>query len=58
MPVIINLDPHKKFENPDTKYNVSELRDCSGACHIYTDSSLTTIEKTRNSEHRVSDSEF
>jgi len=50
--------PHKKHENPDTPYNVSELRDCSGACHVYTDSSLSTISKTRNSEHRVSDGGF
>ena len=34
--------PHKKHENPDRRYSASELRDCSGACHIYTDSSMTT----------------
>ena len=51
-------DPHKKHENPDVKYTVSELRDCSGSCHIYTDSSLTVIKKIRNGEHRVSDGGF
>ena len=50
--------PHKKHENPDTFYSVSELRDCSGACHIYTDSSLTTISETRSGEHRVTDGSF
>ena len=50
--------PHKKHENPDVSYSISELRDCSGACHVYTDSSLTTIKEIRNSEHRVSDGDF
>lgn len=51
-------DAHKKYENPDTFYSVSELRDCSGSCHLYTDSSMTTIKETRTSEHRVSDGSF
>jgi hypothetical protein len=51
--------PHKKYETPTTvNYTVSELRDCSGACHIYTDSSMTTIRERRNSEHRPNSSEF
>ena len=50
--------PHKKYENPDTFYSVSELRDCSGSCHFYTDATLTTIKELRNGEHRVSDSNF
>lgn len=29
--------PHKKHENPDVKYTAGELRDCIGACHVYTD---------------------
>ncbi|MES9888250.1 MAG: hypothetical protein ABW140_15700, partial [Candidatus Sedimenticola sp. 6PFRAG1] len=51
-------DPHKKHENPDRRYTVSELRDCSGSCHIYTDSSMTNIKKRRSGEHRVSDGDF
>ena len=52
-------DPHKKHENPDARYTVSELRNCSGACHIYTDSSLTTIKERRpGPEHRISDGSF
>jgi hypothetical protein len=51
--------PHKKYETPNTvNYTVSELRDCTGACHIYTNSTLTTIKERRPSEHRVSDGEF
>jgi predicted CXXCH cytochrome family protein len=51
--------PHKKHENPDVRYTVSELRDCSGACHVYTNSTLTTIKKRRNGpEHRVSSGGF
>jgi hypothetical protein len=46
--------PHKKTESPETKYTVSELRDCSGSCHFYTDSSLTTIKESRPSRHRAS----
>jgi hypothetical protein len=50
---------HKKFENPDSFYNLSELRDCTGACHQYTDSSLSTIKDMRpGPEHRVGDNEF
>ena len=48
-------DPHKKHENPDVRYTVSELRNCSGACHVYTNSSLTTIKELRNSNHRSTD---
>jgi hypothetical protein len=47
---------HKKYETPTTvNYTVSELRDCSGACHQYTNSTLTTILVRRNSHHRPSD---
>jgi hypothetical protein len=51
--------PHKKTESPETKYTASELRDCTGACHVYRDSSLTTIEKNRpGPEHRISGGDF
>ncbi len=36
-------DPHTKYGN--VKYTVSELRNCSGACHTYTDSTLTKISE-------------
>lgn len=50
---------HKKHENPDAFYTVGELRDCTGACHMYTDSSLTTIKVPRpGPEHRISDGSF
>lgn len=50
--------PHKKTENPDRRYTVSELRDCSGACHIYADSSLSRIKKSRSGKHRSGNGDF
>ena len=49
---------HRKTQTPATYYTVGELRDCAGSCHTYTDSSLTTVSRYRNSHHRVSDGEF
>lgn len=50
-------DPHTKYGS--VKYTVSELRNCSGACHVYTDSTLTTIQNRRaGPEHRISAREF
>lgn len=49
---------HKQHENPDHNYTVEELANCAGACHVYTDASLTTRKETRNGEHRVSDRDF
>jgi hypothetical protein len=51
-------DEHTKIASPNVRYTVSELRDCAGACHIYTDSSLTTIKTRRNSKHRTTDGDF
>jgi hypothetical protein len=51
-------DEHKKVDSPRILYSVSELRDCSGACHQYDDSTFTTIDKFRPGEHRVRDNEF
>jgi len=50
--------PHKKHENPDVRYSVSELRDCAGTCHVYTDSTMTTIKDRRSGEHRASGGGF
>jgi hypothetical protein len=50
-------DPHTKYGN--VKYTVSELRNCSGACHIYTDSTLTAIKNSRpGPQHRLTASQF
>jgi hypothetical protein len=46
---------HRKVSG-GANYTVSELRNCAGACHTYTDSSLTTISRSRNSEHRTNGS--
>ena len=46
--------PHKKHENPDSSYQLSEIGDCTGSCHIYTDNTLTTIKEFRpGPEHSV-----
>jgi hypothetical protein len=51
-------DPHKKSELPLILYTVSELRDCSGSCHLYTDSTFTVIKKARSGHHRSTDGGF
>jgi hypothetical protein len=52
-------EEHRKTQTPQTNYNVGELRDCTGACHIYDDPSLTTIHEFRpGPQHRVTDGEF
>ena len=50
--------PHKKVDSPRILYTVSELRDCTGACHRYRDSSFQEIEKRRSGEHRVNGGDF
>jgi hypothetical protein len=47
-------DKHKKVSNPTILYTVSELRNCVGSCHEYTNSSLTTIKTTRSGKHSPS----
>jgi hypothetical protein len=49
---------HQKTKTPQTNYTVSELRDCTGSCHIYSNSTLTTITTRRNSHHRATDRGF
>jgi hypothetical protein len=51
-------DAHKKVDSPKILYTVAELKDCSGSCHEYTDSTFTTIKKTRSGEHRSTDGGF
>jgi hypothetical protein len=43
---------HKKVASPTVLYTVAELKDCSGSCHTYTNSTLTTIQKSRSGQHR------
>ena len=41
------------------KYSVSELQNCTGACHVYTDAKLNTIAKARPAgHHKVTDGAF
>jgi hypothetical protein len=51
-------DEHKKIDSPRTFYTVSELRDCTGACHVYKDASMSEISDRRTRHHRITDSEF
>jgi hypothetical protein len=52
-------DPHLKVQNTNIRYTVAELRNCAGACHVYTDTSLTTIARSRpGPEHRANGGEF
>jgi hypothetical protein len=50
--------PHRKTESPETFYTASELRDCSGACHVYRDATLTSISRSRSGEHSPRGGEF
>jgi hypothetical protein len=41
------------------KYNVTELQNCAGACHVYTDAKLTAVAKARPAgHHKVTDGAF
>jgi len=45
---------HLKFSRPvSVYYTVMELRDCTGACHIYSDSTQRTILTRRTGVHRA-----
>jgi hypothetical protein len=45
---------HMKYLKPaPTSYSVAELKDCTGACHLYTDKAQTTIQTNRPKAHRV-----
>jgi len=45
---------HVKFERPvKVYYTVAELRDCSGACHVYADNTQRTILTRRSGVHRA-----
>jgi hypothetical protein len=46
--------PHVKFERPaKVYYSVAELRDCTGSCHTYADSTQRTIVARPLSPHRA-----
>ena len=50
--------PHEKVTSPRINYTVLELRNCAGACHVYTDATFTTIKTTRSSHHHSTDGGF
>jgi len=49
---------HRKVAAPQLNYTVAELKNCSGACHEYTDNTFTTILRTRSGKHRSTDGGF
>ena len=50
--------PHDKTLSPATQYTAAELKDCSGACHVYATPG-GAIARTRNGpEHRVNGGGF
>jgi ribosomal protein L44E len=45
---------HPKYLKPTPAYyTVAELRDCTGACHIYADKTLSTVQTRQVNPHRV-----
>ena len=46
-------DPHTKYGS--VTYTYDELKDCTGSCHIYTDSTLSTISQSRTGHHHPGD---
>jgi hypothetical protein len=51
-------DAHKKVDSPTVLYTVAELKDCTGSCHTYTNTTFTTILKARSGKHRSTDGGF
>ncbi len=51
-------DMHPKTQ-AGLKYTASELRNCTGACHVYSDATLGTVAKPKPGPyHRVTDAAF
>jgi hypothetical protein len=52
--------PHKKTTSPTTVYyTVAELKNCSGACHEYSNNTYTTISRNRpGPQHKSTDGGF
>ena len=51
-------EAHMKVDSPKILYTVAELKNCTGACHVYASPSLTTIKKSIPSRHRSTDGGF
>ena len=50
---------HVKTQSPNrVLYTVTELQNCNGACHEYTNSTFTTIKTARSGHHRATDGGF
>jgi len=49
---------HIKVRSPRQYYTPGELRNCAGACHVYSNNSMTTIVERQSGEHSVSSGGF
>jgi hypothetical protein len=49
---------HVKVDSPKLLYTVSELKNCTAACHVYATPSLTTVKKSIPFRHRSTDGGF
>jgi len=45
-------------DSPKILYTAAELKNCSGSCHEYTNSTFTTIKNTRTGEHSSTGGDF
>jgi len=49
---------HHKVDNPLMLYGVLELKDCSGSCHVYSDTRLLSIKRMLTGRHHATDGAF
>ncbi len=49
---------HKKVDSPPVYYTAAELKDCTGSCHVYTNSTFTAIKTPRSGQHRSTNGGF
>jgi hypothetical protein len=51
-------EAHPKVDSPKIPYTAAELKNCTGACHVYATPSLTAVKKSIPSRHRSTDGGF
>jgi len=51
-------EAHVKVESPRILYSVAELKNCTGACHVYANQAQMVVKKTIPSRHRSTDGGF
>jgi hypothetical protein len=53
-----NPAAHVKVATPRILYTITELRDCAGSCHEYTNPQLTAIKRPVVAKHHATDGAF